>query len=134
MLKKITIILTLLITTSCQSKSGNPSTVFLYQNDLAKGTSLSEITKNYGSYSSSWKKDSSKTIYQYTYFVNKYDLISYLPIINHFGWINSKNYEVLLTIDDKEKLVESVKFYNQAKSKNSLVCNPLIYSCLRKVY
>ena len=134
MLKKITIILTMLITVSCQSKSGNPLTINLYQSDIAKGASLSDITKNYGSYSSSWKKDDSKTIYQYTYFVNKYDLISYLPIINHFGWINSKNYEVLLTIDDKEKLVESVKFYNQAKSKNSLVCNPLIYSCLRKVY
>ena len=124
----------MLITVSCQSKSGNPLTINLYQSDIAKGASLSDITKNYGSYSSSWKKDDSKTIYQYTYFVNKYDLISYLPIINHFGWINSKNYEVLLTIDDKEKLVESVKFYNQAKSKNSLVCNPLIYSCLRKVY
>ncbi len=37
------------------------------------------------------------------------------------------------TVDFIGKLIDQKKFYNKANSKNGLVCNPRIYSCLRKV-
>jgi len=119
---------------SCQSKIGNPLTIKLYQNDIEKGAKLERITKIYGQYSSHWYNQENQNIYQYSYLRSKYDLVSYLPIINHFGWVNSENYEVLLIMNSENQLIAQKKFYNRAKSRNSLVCNPKIYSCLRKVY
>ncbi|MCE3255120.1 MAG: hypothetical protein K0R25_614 [Rickettsiaceae bacterium] len=124
----------LIMLASCQAKSGNKSVIKLYNADLQKGVSLNEITKNYGDYSKKWKDNTGRDLYQYSFSTNRYDLISYLPIINHFGWIKSENYEVLLVFDKKNLLIEKKRFYNRAKSRNSLVCNPEIYSCLRKIY
>ena len=124
----------LFLLASCQATSGNKATIKLYKTDLEKGTSLDKITKIYGDYSGTWKGESGRNLYQYSFSKNRYDLVSNLPIINHFGWINSENYEVLLSFDSKGLLLEEKKFYNRAKSRNSLVCNPEIYSCLRKIY
>ncbi len=131
---KFRIILLLLLIISCQSKIGNPSTVNLYRFDIPKGTKLERIIQFYGNYSDNWQDEYGNNIYQYSYSRSKYDLVSQLPIINHFGWIKSENYEVLLIMNSKNQLISETKFYNRAKSRNSLVCNPEIYSCLRKVY
>ncbi len=119
---------------SCQAKNGNKATVNLYSGNINKGSSLYDIVQIYGNYSDNWQDEFGNNIYQYYYTKHRYDLISQLPIINHFGWINSENYEVLLVFNKKDLLIEERKFYNRAKSRNSLVCNPKIYSCLRKIY
>ncbi len=121
-----------MITASCQGNLGNKLTKKLYKENLVDGTKLSQVIAEYGDYNSSWVGNNG-VIYQYGYSSSKYDLISYLPLINHFGWINSENYEVLLTFDSKERLIAKQNFYNQAKSKNSLICNPEVYSCLKQV-
>jgi hypothetical protein len=131
---KICISLLFLLLASCQAKIGNKLTTELYYDQIIIGSSLDDITKIYGNYSANWQGEDGKNIYQYHYLQSGYDLFSYLPIINHFGWIKSENYEVLLIVDKEQKIVKDIKFYNQAKSRNSLVCNPLIYSCLRKLY
>ncbi len=136
--KKITkffsaiLLLTLLV--SCQSKVGNKSTINLYHSNINKGEKLSNIIQTYGNYSGTWQDESGNNIYQYSYSKSSYDLVSQIPIINHFGWIKSENYEVLLIFDKKNLLIQEKKFYNRAKSRNSLICNPEIYSCLRKIY
>ncbi len=132
--KNFIIITSLLLVMSCQSKVGNFSTINLYQADIAKGTNLDQIIKAYGNYSNSWQNELGNDIYQYSYSRSKYDLVSHLPIINHFGWVKSENYEVLLIMDSRNQLIAKKKFHNQAKSRNSLVCNPEVYSCLRKIY
>lgn len=132
--KNIKIILLLLLLNSCQAKVGNPSAVNLYQDTIINGLSLDQITKIYGNYSDSWQDKNGNKIYQYSYSRSKYDLVSQLPIINHFGWVKSENYEVILIVDNQNKLIGQKKFYNQSKSRNSLVCNPEVYSCLRKIY
>ncbi|MFT6105961.1 MAG: hypothetical protein ACJA0S_000537 [Rickettsiales bacterium] len=134
MSKIITIILCLLIISSCSAKTGNKSTIHLYQDEISKGTNLSEIVKNYGAYSGQWEGESGNKIYQYSYVKNSYDLVSLLPIINHFGWVKSKIVEVVLEFDENEKLLQKNNFYSTAKAKNSLVCNPKIYSCIKKIY
>ena len=131
---KIFIILLFCLLASCQSKIGNKLTTQLYYGQIPQGSNLNQITKIYGDYSAYWQGEKGENIYQYFYSKNKYDLFSYLPIINHFGWIKSENYEVLLIVDKEDQIIKDIKFYNQAKSRNSLACNPLIYSCLRKVY
>ena len=131
---KTLVVLIFFLLNACQATIGNKSTVNLYYEQINKGSALSEITTIYGDYSANWQGENGLNIYQYSYSKNKYDLFSQLPIINHFGWIKSENYEVLLITDKKGKIIKDIKFYNQAKSRNSLVCNPLIYSCLRKVY
>jgi len=128
------IILSLFLIISCQSKVGNPSAINLYRDDIMQGAKLENINQIYGEYSDNWKDEDGNNIYQYSYSCSKYDLVSQLPIINHFGWIKSENYEVLLVMNSKNQLIDERKFYNQAKSRNSLVCNPEAYSCLRKVY
>jgi hypothetical protein len=132
--KNIKIISLLLLLISCQAKVGNPSAINLYQDSIIKGSNLNQITKIYGDYSDSWQDKNGNKIYQYSYSRSKYDLVSQMPIINHFGWVKSENYEVLLIVDKENKVIAEQKFYNQAKSRNSLVCNPEIYSCLRKIY
>jgi hypothetical protein len=132
--KNIKTILLLLLLNSCQAKVGNRSAINLYQDTISNGLSLNQITKIYGDYSDSWQDQVENHVYQYSYSRSKYDLVSQLPIINHFGWVKSENYEVLLILDDRNKLIGQKKFYNQAKSRNSLVCNPEVYSCLRKIY
>lgn len=132
--KNISTILLLILLSCCQSKTGNKSTISLYRNSVEKGANLNDIIQTYGDYSDNWQDDLGNNIYQYSYSKNSYDLISQLPLINHFGWIRSENYEVLLTFDRKNLLTQKQKFYNRAKSRNSLICNPEIYSCLRKVY
>ena len=136
--KKITkiysTILLLTLINSYQFKVGNKSTINLYHSYINKGVKLSNIIQTYGNYSGTWQDESGNNIYQYSYSKSGYDLVSQMPIINHFGWIKSENYEVLLTFDRKNLLIEEKKFYNRAKSRNSLVCNPEIYSCLRKIY
>ena len=127
-------ILLLICLTSCQAKVGNPSTISLYQSIPSKGTKLSSVIQIYGNYSGNWQDEFGNNIYQYSYSKSGYDLVSHLPIINHFGWIKSENYEVLLTFDSKDFLIGEKKFYDRAKSRNSLICNPEIYSCLRKIY
>jgi len=124
----------LILLASCQAKIGNKATINIYESNINKGTKLSSVTQIYGNYSGNWQDELGNNIYQYSYSKSSYDLISYLPIINHFGWIKSENYEVLLTFDSKNQLIETRKFYNRAKSRNSLICNPQIYSCLRKIY
>ena len=131
---KICISLLLLLLASCQAKIGNKLTPKLYYDQIIRGSNLDQITKIYGNYSANWQGENGDNIYQYSYLQSSYDLFSYLPIINHFGWIKSENYEVLLVVDKAKKIVRDIKFYNQAKSRNSLVCNPLVYSCLRKLY
>ena len=131
MFKKV---LLLLLIVSCQSKVGNSSAKNLYQDSIVNGLSIDQITKIYGNYSDNWQDQNGNKIYQYSYSRSKYDLVSQLPIINHFGWVKSENYEVVLIMDNQNKLIEQKKFYNQAKSRNSLVCNPEVYSCLRKIY
>ncbi|MFT6220541.1 MAG: hypothetical protein ACJAVG_001260, partial [Rickettsiales bacterium] len=133
MSKIITLILCLLIISSCSARIGNKSTIQLYQDDIAKGTNLSEIVKNYGEYSDSWEGEFGNRIYQYSYLKNSYDLVSLLPIINHFGWITSRNAEVVLEFDENDKLLQKNNFKDKAKSRNSLVCNPNIYSCIKKI-
>jgi hypothetical protein len=128
------IILLIFLLSSCQGNIGNKSTIRLYKQSLDKGESLDKIIKIYGNYSDKWQGENGNNIYQYSYSKNSYDLISHLPIINHFGWIKSENYEVLLSFDEKELLIEERKFFNRAKSRNSLICNPLVYSCVRKIY
>lgn len=132
--QKIITILLLFLLISCQSKIGNPATYKLYKNQINKGSRIEQITQTYGDYSGNWQDENGNNIYQYSYTKNGYDLISQLPIINHFGWINSENYEVILSFDKNGLLLDQAKFYNRSKSRNSLVCNPDIYSCLRKVY
>jgi hypothetical protein len=134
MLRNILITTLLFLIVSCQSKVGNKSTINLYRDNIIKGSNLEQITQIYGDYSNNWKDEYGNNIYQYSYSRSKYDLVSQLPIINHFGWIKSENYEVLLIVDGQNQLIGEAKFYNQAKSRNSLVCNPEIYSCLRKIY
>lgn len=120
---------------SCTFSSGSKSAVKLYQSDdLEKGTRLSEITKKYGNYSARWQDKNGNNLYQYSYNKAGYDLISYLPIINHFGFVKSENYEVLLIFDSKNELITERKFYDRAKSHNGLVCNLEIYSCIGKIY
>lgn len=132
--KLITIVLFIFLC-SCGTSSGTKSAVKLYKNDnLEIGLSLDEITKKYGNYSSSWVDESDNNLYQYFYTKANYDLISWLPIINHFGWAKTQSYEVLLIFDSKNQLISEKKFYHQAKSRNGLVCNPEIYSCIRKIY
>ena len=132
--KKIARILLLTLLVSCQSKVGNKSTINLYHSHISEGEKLSNIIQTYGNYSDTWQDEFGNNIYQYSYSKSGYDLVSQMPIINHFGWIKSENYEVLLIFDKKNLLIQEKKFYNRAKSRNSLVCNPEIYSCLRKVY
>jgi hypothetical protein len=134
MFRNIIIIFLILFTASCQSKVGNPLVVNLYKANIDKGSSLDQITKTYGNYSDNWQDQEGNNVYQYSYSRSKYDLVSQLPLINHFGWVKSENYEVLLIADKENKVIAEQKFYNQAKSRNSLVCNPEIYSCLRKIY
>ena len=119
---------------ACASSEGNKSAVKLYkQENLPIGTSVNEITKKYGEYSSKWIDQNGDNLYQYSYNRAHYDFISYLPIINHFGWVNSQNYEVLLIFDSKNQLIKEKKFFDHAKSRNGLVCNPDVYSCIGKV-
>jgi hypothetical protein len=134
MFRNIAIIFLIFFAASCQSKVGNPLTVNLYKANIDKGSSLDQITKIYGNYSDNWQDQAGNNVYQYSYSRSKYDLVSQLPLINHFGWVKSENYEVLLIVDSSDKLIAEQKFYNQAKSRNSLICNPEIYSCLRKIY
>jgi hypothetical protein len=134
MFNKFITILTLFFIFSCVATSGNKSAIQLYKSSLTNGATPEQISKIYGNYSGHWQGENGEDIYQYSFSKHQYDLVSYLPIINHFGWIKSENYEVLLMFDSKNHLVSEKKFYNQAKSRNSLVCNPQIYSCLRKIY
>lgn len=140
MRKIITIVALLSLLNSCHSSDGLKSTVRLYQDQLTKGSSLDKITKEYGQYAASWPDESNENnennnnLYQYSYSKSHYDLVAYLPIINHFGWIKSENYEVLLIFDDQNLLISEKKFYNRAKSRTGLICNPQVYSCLRQVY
>ncbi len=134
MFKKPIIILLIFFVVSCQSKIGNPLTIKLYKANIDKGSGISQITKIYGNYSDNWQNQAGNNVYQYSYSRSKYDLVSQMPLINHFGWVQSENYEVLLIMDKADKLIAEQKFYNQAKSRNSLVCNPEVYSCLRKIY
>jgi hypothetical protein len=139
-MRNILVKLTILIFTStflsaCYSSVGNKSAILLYKiENLENGTNINEISKKYGKFSSKWIDEDGNNLYQYSYTKNKYDLISYLPIINHFGWVKTENYEILLTSDSKNQLKNQKKFFNRAKSRNSLVCSPDAYSCLRKVY
>jgi hypothetical protein len=120
---------------ACYSSAGNKSAILLYKkNNLENGTNIHEISKKYGEFSSGWIDEDGNNLYQYFYTKNKYDLISYLPIINHFGWVKTENYEILLIFDSKHQLISQKKFFNRAKSRNSLVCSPDAYSCIRKVY
>jgi len=134
MLRIFKALLLLICLASCQAKVGNPSAINLHKNISSKGTRLSSIIQIYGNYSGNWQDELGNNIYQYSYSKSSYDLVSHLPIINHFGWIKSENYEVLLTFDSKDLLIKERKFYDRAKSRNSLICNPKIYSCLRKIY
>jgi hypothetical protein len=131
---KIIAILLFSLLISCSSKTGNKSTIWLYGAKIEKGTKIDEIVKNYGDYSDSWQNKEGNKIYQYYYLKNSYDLISQLPFINHFGWINSRNYEVILVFDENEELIQKNDFRGKAKARNSLVCNPKIYSCVRKIF
>lgn len=132
-MKKFTIILISIFLFSCASKTGNPKTVKLYNSPLNPDSKIDEITKIYGDYSDFWEDEKGNKIYQYSYTKNKYDLVSYLPIINHFGFIRSENYEVVLKEDKNNFVLEKISFHNSSLSRNSLVCNPKIYSCLRKI-
>ncbi len=134
MLQKTLSILLLLLLVSCQSKTGNPKTKDLYKEEINQGSNVFKTLRTYGKYSNSWNDENGNKVYQYYYSKSGYDLVSKLPIINHFGFIKSENYEVLLVVDNKDLLLEKINFYNRAKSENSLVCNPQIYSCLKKVY
>jgi hypothetical protein len=131
---KIVAILIFVFLASCSSKVGNKSTIKIYEAQIPQGTKLSQITQKYGEYSDSWETGNGNKIYQYSYTKNSYDLVSQLPIINHFGWITSRNVEVILMFDENEKLLEKNGFLGKAKARNSLVCNPKIYSCVRKVH
>ncbi|MFT6332168.1 MAG: hypothetical protein ACJAW3_000496 [Lentimonas sp.] len=131
---KKTPILLLLLILSCTSKIGNPKTVNLYHEEIQNGSNISQIIENYGNYANSWKDKSGNQIYQYSYLKNNYDLVSQIPIINHFGWITSRSYEVILVVDINDKLIEQRNFRDKAKARNSLICNPKIYSCVRKIY
>jgi hypothetical protein len=133
MTKKIITILLLLTLISCSEKTGNKKTIKLYNENIEIGTNLSEITKEYGYYTDKWHDELENDIYAYSYSKNAYDFVSQLPIINHFGWVKSENYEVVLIFDEDGLLLGKKNFYNRAKSRNSLVCNPQINSCLRKV-
>lgn len=131
--RKITTFLLILFLASCVSKTGNYKTVKLYNEGLKPDSKIEDITKIYGNYSDFWEDEEGNKIYQYSYTKNKYDLVSYLPIINHFGFIRSENYEVILKENKNNFVLEKISFHNSSLSRNSLVCNPKIYSCLRKV-
>lgn len=131
--QKIITILLVLFLASCASKIGNPKTVNLYKKSIDNSASIDEIKKTYGQYSDFWEDEKGHNIYQYSYTKSKYDLVSYMPIINHFGFIKSENYEVILVMNKNNLLLEKISFHDRALSRNSLVCNPLIYSCLRKI-
>ena len=133
MFKQITTIFLLFFSTSCATKIGNKATIKLYEAEISQGTKLEEIVKNYGQYSDSWNDKQGNKIYQYSYLKSNYDLISHLPIINHFGWITTRSAEVILIFDKNGGLIQKNGFIDKAKAKNSLVCNPRIYSCVRQV-
>jgi hypothetical protein len=132
LMKLVAAIVVLLTLVSCY-QSGNKATVAMYRGNISNDITVDEMTKKYGNFSSTWKDQKGNDVYQYVFFRNHYNLVSHLPIINHFGWVISRNYEVILTFDSNKSLIDQQKFYNKAKSKNGLVCNPRVYSCLRKV-
>ena len=132
-MKPITICIIILFLNSCSYSRGDKNIQnFFTQEEILQNKTFQEIENQFGKPINIWI-DNKNTIAQYSYLKNNYDLISYLPIINHFGWINSRNLEIILVFDGNQKLIDIKKFVSLGKSRNSLICNPKIYSCLKQI-
>jgi len=130
MMSKKSLILLIFLLGACSHKIGNKNTLKIITNPSEIIMNQQDIIKKYGSAQNIWTKEENREIWQYLYGKNSYDLASLIPIINHFGWVNGQNYEVLLLFDQNGALEEIKKFSSQAKWRNGLICNPEIYECL----
>ncbi len=98
--------------------SGNKLTKKLYKEENIVGKNFEEVSTKYKLHQQSWKNQKGNNVYSFYYEYSYPDFLSYLPIIQFAGNSIAKNYEVIIEVDEANKITKIQKFYDEKKIMN----------------
>lgn len=116
-MKKLILIIAIFLT-ACTITNGNKSTKKLYKEEGLVGKNFQEISAKYQNYQQTWRNQKGDNIYSFSYNYSYPDFLCYLPLIQFFGNSIAKDYEVVIEVDDKNKITKVQKFYDEKKMMN----------------
>jgi len=99
----------------------------LYHSKNLLGTSSAKIIKKYGLPDEEWQDKDGNDVFGYSYSEVKYKPSSFLPI----PLTNSRhdNYEIVLTFNKTNELIDIRKFVNQVVVKSWTLCEAAVANC-----
>lgn len=111
---------------SCSGKMGNELTAKMYaeEGNLIKSkTSVSDVRQSYQYPEFTWKDKRGNLVYNYYYAQADHGFISYIPYISIItNRTKVQYYDITLTFDAKEKLIEKSISYKKTTCKNNFNC------------
>ena len=123
---KILLILPLILCSSCQN-AGNKNALRLYAKTLEKEVLRDKIIEKYGNPQEKWLDKRKNQVFSYSYSKPKYNWSSFflLPL----SPTKFYNYEVILTFNGQNQLIDSRKFLDQMMVKPWTICESSITNC-----